>query len=114
LARQAAVKLVRPEVLGLRDDAEARGMLRRFDREAQATPARRSAPTIQVVDFGITEEGTFYCVMEPLAGRDLESLVREFGPIPANRVIFLLRQVGHSLADAHQPDLVQRDIKAAK
>jgi serine/threonine-protein kinase len=113
LARQAAVKLVRPEVLGARDDAEARVMLRRFEREAQATSALSSPHTIQVFDFGITEEGTFYYVMELLAGRDLESLVREFGPIPADRAIFLLRQVAHSLADAHARDLVHRDIKPA-
>ena len=39
--------------------------------------------------------------VELLSGRDLESLVREFGPVPADRVIFLLRQICHSLADAH-------------
>jgi serine/threonine protein kinase len=113
LARQAAVKLVRPEVLGARNEAEARTALRRFEREAQATSALSSPHTIQVFDFGMTDEGTFYYVMELLAGRDLESLVREFGPIPASRVVFLLRQAAHSLADAHARDLVHRDIKPA-
>jgi eukaryotic-like serine/threonine-protein kinase len=113
LARQAAVKLVRPEVLGARDEAEARTVLRRFEREAQATSALSSPHTIQVFDFGMTDEGTFYYVMELLSGRDLESLVREFGPLPASRAIFLLRQVAHSLADAHARDLVHRDIKPA-
>ena len=51
--------------------------------------------------------------MELLAGRDLESLVREFGPVPADRAIYLLRQVCHSLADAHARGLVHRDIKPA-
>ena len=51
--------------------------------------------------------------MELLSGRDLESLVREFGPLPADRAIFLLRQVCHSLADAHARGLVHRDIKPA-
>ena len=113
LSRQAAVKLVRPEVLGARDEAEARIVLRRFEREAQATSVLSSPHTIQVFDFGITDEGTFYYVMELLAGRDLESLVREFGPVPAGRAIFLLRQVAHSLADAHARGLVHRDIKPA-
>jgi tRNA A-37 threonylcarbamoyl transferase component Bud32 len=113
LSRQAAVKLVRPEVLGARDEAEARIVLRRFEREAQATSVLSSPHTIQVFDFGITEDGTFYYVMELLAGRDLESLVREFGPVPASRAIFLLRQVAHSLADAHARGLVHRDIKPA-
>ena len=93
--------------------AEARTALRRFEREAQATSALSSPHTIQVFDFGMTDEGTFYYVMELLAGRDLESLVREFGPIPASRVVFLLRQAAHSLADAHARDLVHRDIKPA-
>ena len=113
LAREAAVKLVRPEVLGARDASEAGIILRRFEREAQATSVLSSPHTIQVFDFGITDEGTFYYVMELLAGRDLESLVREFGPLPANRVVYLLRQVAHSLADAHARGLVHRDIKPA-
>jgi serine/threonine-protein kinase len=72
-----------------------------------------SPHTIQVFDFGVTQDGTFYYVMELLAGRDLESMVREFGPVPPNRVLFLLRQVCHSLADAHARGLVHRDIKPA-
>jgi serine/threonine-protein kinase len=113
LARDAAIKLMRPEVLGARNEAEAKVMLTRFEREAQATAALNSPHTIQVFDFGITQDGTFYYVMELLAGRDMESLVREFGPLPPNRVIYLLRQVCHSLADAHARGLVHRDIKPA-
>jgi eukaryotic-like serine/threonine-protein kinase len=113
LARDAAIKLVRPEVLGARDEGEARLTLKRFEREAQATAALNSPHTIQVFDFGLTQDGTFYYVMELLAGRDLESLVREFGPLPPNRVLYLLRQVCHSLADAHARGLVHRDIKPA-
>jgi serine/threonine-protein kinase len=51
--------------------------------------------------------------MELLAGRDLESLVRQFGPVQADRAIYLLRQACHSLADAHARGLVHRDIKPA-
>ena len=113
LARDAAIKLVRPEVMGARNEEEVQLTLRRFEREAQATAALNSPHTIQVFDFGITQEGTFYYVMELLVGRDLESLVREFGPLPAARTIYLLRQVCHSLADAHARGLVHRDIKPA-
>jgi serine/threonine-protein kinase len=113
LARDAAIKLVRPEVLGARDENDARLMLKRFEREAQATAALSSPHTIQVFDFGITKDETFYYVMEMLTGRDLESLVREFGPLPPSRVLYLLRQVCHSLADAHARGLVHRDIKPA-
>jgi serine/threonine-protein kinase len=113
LARQAAVKVVRPEVLGARSDADAQLLLRRFEREAQATAALSSPHTIHLFDFGATNDGSFYYVMELLAGRDLESLVKEFGPLPAARVVYLLRQVCHSLADAHARGLVHRDIKPA-
>jgi eukaryotic-like serine/threonine-protein kinase len=113
LARDAAIKLVRPEVLGAGSDSEVRTILRRFEREAQATAALKSPHTINLFDFGLTENGTFYYVMELLAGRDLESLIREFGPLPAGRVIHLLRQACHSLADAHSRGFVHRDIKPA-
>ena len=113
LARHAAIKLIRPEVLGAGSADEAKHMMRRFEREARATAALSSPHTIQLFDFGLTDDGTFYYVMELLTGRDLESLVREFGPLPAERAMFLLRQVCHSLADAHARGLVHRDIKPA-
>ena len=113
LAREAAIKLVRPELLGARSEAEVAAVLRRFEREAQATAMLNSPHTIQVFDFGVTQDRSFYYVMELLTGRDLESLVREFGPLPASRAIYLLRQVAHSLADAHARGLVHRDIKPA-
>ena len=113
LARRAAVKIVKPEVLGTGSAEDTRLVLRRFEREAQATSSLSSPHTIQVYDYGITDQGTFYYVMELLSGRDMDSLVREFGPVPADRTIYLLRQAAHSLADAHARGLVHRDIKPA-
>ena len=112
-ARHAAIKLVRPELLGARSEMEIKTLVRRFEREAQATAALSSPHSIQLFDFGSANDGSFYYVMELLAGRDLESLVRDFGPVPADRAVFLLRQVCHSLADAHARGLVHRDIKPA-
>ena len=80
LKTSAAIKLVRPELLGASGEAEAHDMLLRFEREAQATAALSSPHTIRVFDFGVTADHTFYYVMELLTGRDLESLVKEFGP----------------------------------
>jgi eukaryotic-like serine/threonine-protein kinase len=113
LARGAAIKLVRPELLGASTEASARTMLRRFEREAQATASLSSPHTIRIFDFGVTADRTFYYVMELLSGRDLDSLVREFGPVPADRTLFLLSQVCHSLADAHARGLVHRDVTPA-
>lgn len=111
LARPAAIKLVRPEVLG--GDGSADVVLRRFEREAQATAVLSSPHTINLFDFGVTSDGCFYYVMELLLGRDLETLVKEFGPLPADRAVFLLRQICHSLAEAHVRGLVHRDVKPA-
>jgi serine/threonine-protein kinase len=112
LARDAAVKLVRHEALGETESA-AQAQLRRFEREAQATALLQSEHSIRLFDFGTTEDGSFYYVMELLDGRDLESLVKEFGPLPPDRAMFLLRQVCHSLAEAHARGMVHRDIKPA-
>lgn len=113
LARDVAIKIVRPEVLGAGDTADARVVLQRFEREARATAALSSPHTIDVFDYGMTQDRTLYYAMELLVGRDLETLVREFGPVPADRGLYLLRQVCHSLADAHARGLVHRDIKPA-
>jgi eukaryotic-like serine/threonine-protein kinase len=113
LARPAAVKLVRGEMLGSGTDHDAGLIRRRFEREAQATAVLSSPHTINLFDFGVTDKHEFYYVMELLIGRDLETLVREFGPLPADRASYLLRQVCHSLAEAHSRGLVHRDIKPA-
>jgi len=113
LARPAAVKLIRPERLGERDLAHREHLHARFEREAQATAAMRSPHTINVYDFGVADDGTFYYVMELLDGLDLETIGSRFGPMPSERVIHILRQVCHSLAEAHEAGLIHRDIKPA-
>jgi serine/threonine-protein kinase len=110
LARAAAIKVIRPELLGAGTITETQQMLRRFEREAQATAALTSPHTIRVFDFGETADQRFYYVMELLEGRDLHSLVRESGPVAAGRALFLLRQMCHSLAEAHARGLVHRDV----
>src|SRR4029453_213980 len=113
LARHAAVKVIRPEVLGAGANADVGLIVRRFEREAQATASLSSPHSIRLFDFGTTAGGSFYYVIELLKGRNLESLVHEFGPLPVERAVYLLRQVCHSLAEAHASGLVHRDIKPA-
>ena len=113
LARSAAIKLIRPEVLNDSTRDQAAITLDRFEREAQATAALTSPHTIRLFDFGLTDEGTFYYAMELLDGRDLESLIREFGPLAPARAMHLVRQVCRSLAEAHAIGLIHRDIKPA-
>ena len=111
LARQAAVKLVRPEALA--DPLYRAKAKERFRREAQTLASMRSRHTIALFDYGVADDGTFFYVMELLDGLDLDRLVREFGPQPAARVIQILVHACQSLAEAHDAGLLHRDIKPA-
>jgi len=111
LVRPAAIKLIRAS--GGPDTAAREDAVRRFEREAQITAGLSSPHTVQLFDFGIADDGSFYYVMELLNGLDLETLVKQHGPLPAERAIYLLRQVCHSLAEAESYGLVHRDIKPA-
>jgi serine/threonine-protein kinase len=113
LARPAAIKLIRPERLGCKDSRSTMVIQERFKREARAAASLRSPHTIDLFDFGISSDGTFYYVMELLAGFDLDQLVRRYGPVDPYRVIHILRQACDSLAEAHHRGLVHRDIKPA-
>jgi serine/threonine protein kinase len=113
LGREAAIKLIRADSLGAESDDRARRTLRRFEKEARATATLRSPHTIELYDFGIADDNTFYYAMELLEGLDLQSLVERFGPVPPHRAVHLLRQVCESLAEAHHVGLVHRDVKPA-
>jgi hypothetical protein len=113
LARPAAIKLIKPEILGTRNDRETSAVTQRFRREAEAASCLQSPHTIRLYDFGETRAGTFYFAMELLDGLDLETLVRRHGPLPPERVIHLLRQACHSLGEAHDCGLIHRDVKPA-
>jgi serine/threonine-protein kinase len=114
LARPAAIKLVRSELLGAAGDPEEqKTVLARFEREARSTAALRSPHTVSLYDFGVADDGAFYYVMELLEGLDLETLVDRYGPLPPARVVHLLAQACDSLAEAHSVGLVHRDVKPA-
>jgi serine/threonine protein kinase len=111
LARPAAVKLIRPESIKGVDSATARTAMERFRREAAAAAALSSPHTIALYDFGPTGDGSYFYAMELLEGMSLEDMVKKFGPLPPERVVYFLRQACLSLAEAHQRNLVHRDIK---
>jgi serine/threonine-protein kinase len=67
--------------------------------------------TIEIYDYGRTDDGTFFYVMEYLPGLSLEDLLERHGPLPAERVIHLLRQICQGLREAHAIGLIHRDIK---
>jgi serine/threonine-protein kinase len=112
LIRPAAIKLIRPDRISSAEEGSA-STEKRFEREAQATAALHSPHTVELWDYGVTQDGTLYYVMELLDGLDLDSFVNRFGPVPWDRAIYLLRQVCHSLHEAHECGLIHRDIKPA-
>lgn len=105
LKRPCAIKVIRPSRAG---DPQA---LARFEREVMATARLSHWNTIEIFDYGRTADGTFYYVMEYLPGLSLEDLVDRHGPLPASRVIYLLRQVCDGLREAHHQGLIHRDLK---
>lgn len=110
LRRNAAVKLVRP---GLLTDSHGwRQIHRRFELEAAAMATLRSPHTVELYDFGRSDDGSLYYVMELLDGLDAETLVEQYGPQPTGRVISILRQACESLEEAHAAGMVQRDVKS--
>lgn len=107
LKRPCALKLIRTE-----SDADPLAVAR-FEREVKSA-ARLSHPnTIAIYDYGRTEEGTFYYVMEYLPGMSLHDLVKEYGPLPPGRLVYLMRQVCAGLAEAHSLGIIHRDLKPA-
>jgi serine/threonine-protein kinase len=111
LAREAAIKIIRPELVEGASARQADVAVRRFEREARVTADLQSPHTVYLYDFGTSREGHFYFVMELLDGVSLQKLVQTFGPQPGSRVIHLMRQVCLSLEEAHARGLVHRDLK---
>jgi serine/threonine-protein kinase len=107
LKRPCVVKLIRPDKAGNPKN------LARFQREVRATAKLSHWNTVEIFDYGCTQEGTFYYVMEYLPGMSLSELVERFGPMPPERVIYLLRQACDALNEAHAIGLVHRDLKPA-
>lgn len=105
LKRPCVVKLIRSERAG---DPNTQA---RFEREVKAMATLTHWNTVAVFDYGRTADGVFYYVMEYLPGLSLQEMVTSYGPMPAARVVFLLRQVCAALNEAHAIGLIHRDIK---
>jgi len=111
LARPAAIKLMRPEVFGGSSPERQSELQARFEREAQATASLRSPHTIELYDFGVSDDGAFYYVMEFLDGFDLDTLVEKFGPVSEERAAHCLMQRGEIRLDAWQ---IERGVEGRR
>ncbi len=83
----------------------------RFDREARLAASLSSPHSVMIYDYGRSEDGESYCVMEFLRGLTLHEVVERSGPQPIGRVLFIISQVCEALAEAHELNLLHRDIK---
>ena len=106
LRRRTAVKVLD----GALTDRTA---IARFEREVQVASSMTQPNTVEIYDYGRTEDDVFFFAMEYLPGMTLDALVRSAGRICPARVLHILRQMLGSLAEAHALGLVHRDIKPA-
>jgi eukaryotic-like serine/threonine-protein kinase len=106
LGRQVAVKVLGPQF------ARDQSFVARFRREAQAAAALNHPNLVSVFDTG-SDDGTHYIVMEYVAGTTLAKVIRDEGPLPADRAAAIALAVARALAFAHRAGLVHRDVKPA-
>jgi serine/threonine-protein kinase len=106
LKRNVAVKILRNEV-----QMESENAIPRFEREARATAELLHPNTVRVFDYGATEDGLFYYVMELLEGETLADLIERVGPLSPERAVHMVGQAARALSEAHAKGIVHRDIK---
>ena len=105
LGRTVAVKIIHPHLVG-EENAAAR-----FITEARAASRLNHPNSVAVIDFGKTEDGQLYLVMEFLRGKDLARVQYEEGPLSFRRIVSILRQVLAALSEAHHLEIIHRDLK---
>jgi eukaryotic-like serine/threonine-protein kinase len=105
LGTRLAIKFIRPQFA---ERADAR---RRFEIEARAAASVDSRHAVKVYDYGVTDRGLPYIVMEYLEGESLsEALIRR-GPLPAKEAAKIIAQACRALSKAHAASIVHRDLK---
>src|ERR1043166_2045264 len=104
--KTVAIKVLRPSLYA--DEK----IVARFSREPRAASRISHPHALSVTDFGESENGVVFLVMEYLNGRTLKDLIRQEGPMSLARAVEILRQVGGALDAAHAEGVVHRDLKS--
>ena len=105
LGRTVALKVIHPHLLG---DEQT---VARFYNEARAASRLNHPSSVGIIDFGRTDDGILYLVMEHLAGKDLATVIAEEGPLPFPRIVSILRRIVSALGEAHALGVIHRDLK---
>jgi len=104
--KTVAIKVLHPSLAA--DDK----IVQRFSREARAASRISHPHALNVTDFGESENGIVFLVMEYLRGRTLKEVIHQDGQMPLPRVVEIMRQVTGALAAAHAEGVVHRDLKS--
>lgn len=104
--KTVAVKVLRPSL------AADEKIVARFSREARAASRISHPHALSVTDFGESEDGVVFLVMEYLDGKTLKEVIQQEGPMSLPRVVEIIRQVGGALDAAHEQGVVHRDLKS--
>ena len=104
LDRPVALKVLFPEL------STDQNFVERFRREAQAAANLSHPNIVSIYDWG-EEQGTYYIVMELVDGRPLSTMLRNEGPLLADRAADIGAAVASALAFAHKNGVVHRDVK---
>ncbi len=105
--RPVAVKVLNQRFV---EDEAART---RFSREARACGRLQHANAVTVTDFGQSQDGYVYLVMELLEGRTLRDVLSKEAPLDAARAVSLMLQISDAVAAAHDAGIIHRDLKPA-
>ena len=107
LNKRVAVKLLAPQLTASHE------ALARFRREAKITSRLGHPNLVNVIDFGASEAGEPYLVMEYLDGEDLDHRLRRVHAVPIELAVHITKQTASALAAAHAQGIVHRDLKPA-
>ena len=86
-------------------------IVERFRREAQVISKVRHPNVVAITDFGTTENGLTFLVMEHVVGRTLADLIAEEAPFTPQRAAIIARQIAAGLGEAHRQQFIHRDVK---
>lgn len=104
LGRQAAIKLIKEPLANS-------ASLRRFEREVRMASKLSHPNTVSIYDFGLSKQGLLYCAMELVEGVNLAHFISYEPNISIDRCIWIMRQIGGAIEEAHSVGLIHRDIK---
>ena len=105
MGREVAIKVLR------REYSQNKMAIKRFLREARAASKLAHPNTITVYDFGQSNDGLLYLVMERLSGRPLADILDSDGPMVITRAVHIISQICDSLQEAHKQGITHRDLK---